>query len=259
MSNPTLTRAEFYEFLTRGFGLSAERPASSKTRFLFELREHLQAAPRGGRLSALVIDEAQSLPYELLGGSAAAEQHRDADRQAAQRRAGRAARAGRPAERDASAAAEAADLVCGAADAARAAGNRGLRRRAPADCGRRRRRSSRGRRSARSTSVGRHAADRERHLRQRVDWRVRGAGEANHAAFVEDVCKDFDDSAGDRFDSARRRRYWKRVSRRRRMATGLLRSHRRWRRRRALRPSDVDYTATPMFGNVNRKRRFSFF
>jgi general secretion pathway protein A len=65
MSNPTLTRAEFYDFLARSFGLSrgAER---SKTQFLFELRRELQHRHLAGVLSALIIDEAQSLPYELL-------------------------------------------------------------------------------------------------------------------------------------------------------------------------------------------------
>ena len=65
LSNPTLTRAEFYEFLAAGFGLGPEA-ATSKTRFLFELRAHLEARYAAGRLSALVLDEAQSLPYELL-------------------------------------------------------------------------------------------------------------------------------------------------------------------------------------------------
>jgi type II secretory pathway predicted ATPase ExeA len=65
VSNPTLTRDEFFEFLTTGFRLSPEA-ASSKARFLLEFRRHLQARHDSGRLSALVIDEAQSLPYELL-------------------------------------------------------------------------------------------------------------------------------------------------------------------------------------------------
>jgi general secretion pathway protein A len=65
LSNPTLTRDEFFEFLTTGFKLSPAS-AESKTRFLFEFRRHLQARHDSGRLSALVIDEAQSLPYELL-------------------------------------------------------------------------------------------------------------------------------------------------------------------------------------------------
>lgn len=65
MSNPTLTRSEFFEFLARAFGLS-EAAGVSKTRFLFELRRELQERHKAGALSALVIDEAQSIPYELL-------------------------------------------------------------------------------------------------------------------------------------------------------------------------------------------------
>jgi general secretion pathway protein A len=65
MSNPTLTRSEFYEFLARSFGLSDEA-ARSKTQFLFELRRELQERHLAGTLSALIIDEAQSVPYELL-------------------------------------------------------------------------------------------------------------------------------------------------------------------------------------------------
>lgn len=65
LSNPTLTRAEFYEFLAEGFGLSAGA-AVSKTRFLREFREELSARAAIGELSALVLDEAQSLPHELL-------------------------------------------------------------------------------------------------------------------------------------------------------------------------------------------------
>src|SRR5688500_14299597 len=65
MSNPTLTRSEFYEFLARSFGLSDEA-ARSKTQFLFELRRELQQRHLAGVLSALIIDEAQSVPYELL-------------------------------------------------------------------------------------------------------------------------------------------------------------------------------------------------
>jgi general secretion pathway protein A len=65
ISNPTLTRDEFYEHLSTAFGLDAE-VAASKTRFLFEFRKHLQTRHAAGRLSALVLDEAQSLPNELL-------------------------------------------------------------------------------------------------------------------------------------------------------------------------------------------------
>jgi general secretion pathway protein A len=65
MSNPTLTRSEFYEFLARAFGLS-QQAAESKTRFLFDMRRELQELHTAGVLSALVIDEAQSIPHELL-------------------------------------------------------------------------------------------------------------------------------------------------------------------------------------------------
>src|SRR3954466_7295265 len=42
VSNPTLTRDEFYEYLVTSFGLDPD-VATSKTRFLFEFRKHLQA------------------------------------------------------------------------------------------------------------------------------------------------------------------------------------------------------------------------
>lgn len=65
LSNPTLTRNEFYEFLAAGFGLSDEA-ASSKARFLLELDEVLVTRHRAGGYTALIIDEAQSLPAELM-------------------------------------------------------------------------------------------------------------------------------------------------------------------------------------------------
>jgi len=65
LSNPTLTRNEFYEFLSRAFRLEDDT-ASSKTRFLFALKRHLEERHRSGRLTAIILDEAQSLPYELL-------------------------------------------------------------------------------------------------------------------------------------------------------------------------------------------------
>ena len=65
LSNPTLTRAEFYEFLASSFSLSAEA-AASKTVFLRELEAMLHAQHTAGRLTALIVDEAQSLPHELL-------------------------------------------------------------------------------------------------------------------------------------------------------------------------------------------------
>lgn len=65
LNNPTLTRTEFYEFLAQGFGLS-DRAAVSKTRFLSELSHNLGERRKTGGFSALVVDEAQSLPDELL-------------------------------------------------------------------------------------------------------------------------------------------------------------------------------------------------
>jgi general secretion pathway protein A len=65
LSNPLLTRAEFFEFLTWGFGLDAAAE-SSKTRFVLELTRTLVARQETGGTSALIIDEAQCLPYELM-------------------------------------------------------------------------------------------------------------------------------------------------------------------------------------------------
>lgn len=65
LSNPTLTRAEFYEYLAAGFGFSDE-VAKSKTRFLRELEVALADRATERRTLALVVDEAQSLPHELL-------------------------------------------------------------------------------------------------------------------------------------------------------------------------------------------------
>lgn len=63
LSNPTLTRAEFFEYLASGFNFSPEA-GQSKIHFLRELQDALNndAAPR----LALVVDEAQGVPYELL-------------------------------------------------------------------------------------------------------------------------------------------------------------------------------------------------
>ena len=63
LSNPTLTRAEFYEYIAAGFGFSDEG-GRSKIQFLRDVESALNdpAAPR----LALIVDEAQSVPYELL-------------------------------------------------------------------------------------------------------------------------------------------------------------------------------------------------
>jgi general secretion pathway protein A len=63
LSNPTLTRPEFFEYLAGGFGFDAEA-GTSKTRFLYQLEAALAAA--NGGVLALIVDEAQSLSHELL-------------------------------------------------------------------------------------------------------------------------------------------------------------------------------------------------
>lgn len=65
LSNPTLTRSEFYEYLANGFGFSPEA-ATSKTTFIHELAAALTSAASGSGVLALVVDEAQSLPHALL-------------------------------------------------------------------------------------------------------------------------------------------------------------------------------------------------
>jgi general secretion pathway protein A len=65
LSNPTLTRSEFYEYLASGFGFGAES-ATSKTTFIRELSEALTSQTSTSGVLALVVDEAQSLPHALL-------------------------------------------------------------------------------------------------------------------------------------------------------------------------------------------------
>jgi general secretion pathway protein A len=65
MNNPLVTRADFFEHLAIGFGLSAAAFAS-KTRFLAELTQTLEARASEGRQIALIVDEAHALPVEIL-------------------------------------------------------------------------------------------------------------------------------------------------------------------------------------------------
>jgi general secretion pathway protein A len=62
LSNPTLSRSEFFEYLAPGFGFSAEA-ATSKIHFLRDLERALAS---DGPVLALVVDEAQTVPHELL-------------------------------------------------------------------------------------------------------------------------------------------------------------------------------------------------
>lgn len=65
LSNPTLTRAEFLQMLSRRFGLSPGAE-TSKTVLLDELTTVVWNRLARGQRTALVIDEAQCLSYELL-------------------------------------------------------------------------------------------------------------------------------------------------------------------------------------------------
>jgi general secretion pathway protein A len=65
VSNPLLSRDEFFEYVAWGFGLDAAITAS-KTRFLMALTEALVQRRAGGGGSALLVDEAQCLSHELL-------------------------------------------------------------------------------------------------------------------------------------------------------------------------------------------------
>lgn len=65
LNNPTLTRQEFCEFLTQGFGLDPSA-GSSKTRLLSALASVLENFKAKGIQTGLIIDEAQVLPDELL-------------------------------------------------------------------------------------------------------------------------------------------------------------------------------------------------
>ncbi len=65
LSNPALTRAEFVELLASRFSLTA-RASESKAVLLTELEQVLRARRDRGAITALVIDEAQSLSVEIL-------------------------------------------------------------------------------------------------------------------------------------------------------------------------------------------------
>jgi general secretion pathway protein A len=65
MNNPTLTQAEFYEFLADAFLLDATG-GYSKPRLLAALENRLDERRASGRLTGFIIDEAQGLPDALL-------------------------------------------------------------------------------------------------------------------------------------------------------------------------------------------------
>jgi general secretion pathway protein A len=65
ITNPTLTRQEFYETLTMGFDLGAIQEWT-KPKFLSQLRDRLETDRLANIVWAVLIDEAQSLPDDLL-------------------------------------------------------------------------------------------------------------------------------------------------------------------------------------------------
>jgi general secretion pathway protein A len=65
LHNPALTRVEFVEMLAVQFGLSP-RARASKTTLLLELEELLRRRHEVGESTVLIVDEAQSLPLDLL-------------------------------------------------------------------------------------------------------------------------------------------------------------------------------------------------
>jgi general secretion pathway protein A len=65
LHNPTLSRSEFNAMLATHFGLSKEA-ADSKAVMLNELDELLRARNAAGERTVLIVDEAQSLPLDLL-------------------------------------------------------------------------------------------------------------------------------------------------------------------------------------------------
>jgi general secretion pathway protein A len=65
LHNPTLSRGEFVEMLAARFHLS-ERASKSKAAMLIEFEELLRQRRDAGETTVLVVDEAQSLPLDLL-------------------------------------------------------------------------------------------------------------------------------------------------------------------------------------------------
>ena len=65
LNNPTLTRTEFLQFLTRAFALGKD-VTTSKVDVLSALTAKLARYHAANRATVLIVDEAQSLPHDLL-------------------------------------------------------------------------------------------------------------------------------------------------------------------------------------------------
>ena len=66
LDNPTLTRAEFYEFLANGLRVAATKPRPRRPGSSWNCGATCRSATRPVASRRLIVDEAQSLPYELL-------------------------------------------------------------------------------------------------------------------------------------------------------------------------------------------------
>jgi general secretion pathway protein A len=64
INNPTMSRAEFYDFMLAK--LDVECPSSLKSRQLIALEEALRRSLAAGMPTVLIVDEAQRLPTDLL-------------------------------------------------------------------------------------------------------------------------------------------------------------------------------------------------
>ena len=113
LNNPTLTRAEFVEFLAHGFGLSEEaQPVEGRVSARTRARAPGRLTRRA-RVGAADRRGAEPSP-RAAGGNPPAGQHGDGDRQAAAGGPRRPARAGRSSERAGASAAQTARGACGA-------------------------------------------------------------------------------------------------------------------------------------------------
>ena len=179
LSNPTLTRAEFFEFLAAGFGLSLGA-GQSKARFLLELQRLVATRQRAGHATALIVDEAQSLPLDLMEEvRLLANVETDSDRPFP------VVLVGQPQLATCLEQPEAATAETTGGAALRSwrpgpARDGRLHRRQDSHRGRRRRERVHPRRDGGDLrTVGRHSTDDQRHLRQRAGQRVRGRHEAD--------------------------------------------------------------------------------
>lgn len=86
ISNPTLSRVEFYEYLAREFELS-KAAYGSKTQFLAELQDSVEVRYSAGGLTGLIVDRGPEPATRASRRDPTAREHRNADGQAAEHRA----------------------------------------------------------------------------------------------------------------------------------------------------------------------------